>query len=99
MEAMASGKPVIAANEGGIPEDVIDGKTGILINKITPEKIAEKIDYLLDNKKIAIKMGKQGKKRIKECPEQYDWKSILPQFEQEIIKTAIKFKKPSTHPK
>ncbi len=40
IEAMASGKPVIAPNEGGYRESVIDGKTGILIDGIDSEKIA-----------------------------------------------------------
>lgn len=32
VEAMASGKPVVAVNEGGFKETVVDGKTGLLIN-------------------------------------------------------------------
>ncbi len=31
VEAMASGKPVIAVNEGGFKETVVDGKTGVLV--------------------------------------------------------------------
>lgn len=33
VEAMASGKPCIAVNEGGFRESIVNGKTGILINK------------------------------------------------------------------
>jgi glycosyltransferase involved in cell wall biosynthesis len=33
IEAMASGKPVIAVNEGGFKETIIDGKTGILFER------------------------------------------------------------------
>lgn len=33
LEAMASGKPVIAVNEGGFRETVLDGKTGLLVRK------------------------------------------------------------------
>jgi len=45
VEAMASGKPVIAPREGGYLESVIDGKTGILID-CTPEKLAEAVKRL-----------------------------------------------------
>lgn len=40
LEAMASGKPVIACNEGGYKETVIDGKTGTLIENIDGDKLA-----------------------------------------------------------
>lgn len=43
VEAMASGKPVIAPNEGGCKETIIHGKTGILINEINEDKIIDAI--------------------------------------------------------
>ena len=46
IEAMASGKPVIAPNEGGYRESIIDGVTGRLINDITVDKIVEAVKEL-----------------------------------------------------
>ena len=46
VEAMASGKPVIAPNEGGYKETVINGKTGILIEDINENKLAETVEKL-----------------------------------------------------
>ena len=43
VEAMASGKPVMASNEGGYRETVIDGVTGKLIDDINAEKLVEAI--------------------------------------------------------
>jgi glycosyltransferase involved in cell wall biosynthesis len=43
VEAMASGKPVIAPNEGGYKETVVDGVTGKLINNIDEEKLIQSI--------------------------------------------------------
>lgn len=46
VEAMASGKPVIAPDEGGYKETVIGGKTGILIGGINEEKLIKAIKDL-----------------------------------------------------
>ena len=43
VEAMASGKPVIAPDDGGYRESVISGKTGILIHDINAEKLAKAV--------------------------------------------------------
>lgn len=43
VEAMASGKPVIAPNEGGYKETITDGATGILIDDINEHKLIEAI--------------------------------------------------------
>jgi len=50
VEAMASGKPVIAPKEGGYKETIINKKTGVLIDDITEEKIIGAVKEL--NKKI-----------------------------------------------
>jgi len=46
VEAMASGKPVIAPNEGGYRETVIDGVTGQLIKKLDIDSLIESIKYV-----------------------------------------------------
>lgn len=49
VEAMASGKPVIAPNEGGYKETVIDGITGKLIDNINVDKLIEAIKEIGKN--------------------------------------------------
>lgn len=73
VEAAASGKACIGSNEGGLKETIIHGKTGFLINDVTPEKIAEKIDFFANNEKIAIKMGKNAK----EYSKKFYWKEAF----------------------
>jgi len=63
IEANACEKPVIGGNSGGIPDAVIDGKTGLLVNPIDINDIKEKIVKLLTNKKYADELGKNGRKR------------------------------------
>lgn len=80
LEAAASGKLVIGADEGGLKESVINGETGFLLDEVSPRSIAEKINYLADNKKIAIKMGKKARKHIKK----FDWEVLMPKLEKMI---------------
>lgn len=49
VEAMASGKPVIAPNEGGYKESIINGKTGELIEDINSEKLIHAIKKIGEN--------------------------------------------------
>ena len=62
IEAMASGKPVIAPNEGGYKESVIDNKTGLLIDNMDSEKLIQAIKKISKNpekyKSACIKQAK-----------------------------------------
>lgn len=66
LEAMATGLPVVATNVGGNPEVVVDGVTGILVPPKDPEKMAEAIIRLLQNRELAKQMGDAGRKRVEE---------------------------------
>ncbi len=46
VEAMACGKPVIAAREGGYKESVVDGETGILIDHIHEDKLVHAVEMV-----------------------------------------------------
>ena len=52
VESMAYGCPVIAYRSGGVTETVVDGKTGVFFNKLTPESCAKAIQKF---EKIKIK--------------------------------------------
>ena len=79
LEAMEQGIPCISTNEGGIPAIIEDGKTGYIVEKHSPEKIAEKIEYLMDHPEQCTAMGKAGKEKfLKEF--------TLAQFERRLSK-------------
>ena len=61
VEAMASGKPVIAPNEGGYRETVIDGETGILIDDLDEHKLAIAIQQLSKELKDSVKQNNYQK--------------------------------------
>ncbi|HKJ47218.1 MAG TPA: glycosyltransferase family 4 protein [Balneolales bacterium] len=64
LEANACGKPVIGSTSGGITDAIIDGKTGLLVDEDNPEQLADAILQLLDDSKLAEKLGKQGRERV-----------------------------------
>ncbi len=61
IESMACETPVLAVNDGGYKETVVDGKTGFLLPR-SPKAFAEKIYLLIRNSDIVKKMGKLGRK-------------------------------------
>lgn len=63
LEAMAMKKPVIASNIGGLPEMVIDGKTGILVNPSDAGQLKNAIDRLARDGDLRKKMGEAGYER------------------------------------
>lgn len=66
IEAMASGKPVVATRCGGPEEIVVDGQTGFLVPSNDPVSLAEKILTLADDPEKRKAMGLKGKERFGE---------------------------------
>ncbi|HOK08509.1 MAG TPA: glycosyltransferase family 4 protein [Candidatus Hydrogenedens sp.] len=66
LEALACEKPVVATEAGGVPEMVINNKTGLLVPAQNPTLLAEAITYILKNPQKALDMAKQGKKHIED---------------------------------
>lgn len=65
MEYMALGKPVIASIGGGTTEIVENTKTGFLMKPSDPGELANKIELLLNNADLRIKMGMNGVERVR----------------------------------
>jgi glycosyltransferase involved in cell wall biosynthesis len=63
VEAMASGKPVVATAVGGIPEVVEDGVTGLLVPPGDPQALAKALGTLLSNRDLRITMGQAARRR------------------------------------
>lgn len=66
LEAMACARPVVATRVGGVPEMVIDGKTGIIVPAKDADAISAAVVRLLSNREEAVKMGLEARKRAVE---------------------------------
>jgi glycosyltransferase involved in cell wall biosynthesis len=63
LEAGAFGVPSIGTRIGGIPEAIIDGKTGKLVESENVEELVQAIQSLLDNPTQLEQMGENARKR------------------------------------
>lgn len=64
IEAGACGKPVIGSNNGGIPDAVADGESGLLIETGSVEAIADALNKLLGDPGLRERLGRQGRARV-----------------------------------
>jgi glycosyltransferase involved in cell wall biosynthesis len=74
IEAMAARKAVVASRVGGIPEVVVDGKTGILVPPGNPAALAEGILGLLGDADRRRAMADAGYERVRS---HFDRKAML----------------------
>jgi len=66
IEAMALGKPVVASNAGGVPEIVVDGRTGVLVPPRDHGALAHALGTLLRDPARRARMGAEARARVRE---------------------------------
>lgn len=77
LEAMAYGVPVVATRVGSIPEVVIDGETGFLVEPGSPALIVNRVTSLLRDEATAQRMGALGRERART---KYEARAIVAQL-------------------
>jgi glycosyltransferase involved in cell wall biosynthesis len=66
LEAGAAGLPVIATRHAGIPDVVIEGETGLLVDEHDVEGMAAMMIRLAEMPETAMEMGSAARKRVRE---------------------------------
>jgi glycosyltransferase involved in cell wall biosynthesis len=61
IEALAAGRPIVATNIGGIPEVVVDERTGLLVPPQQPALLAQAIHRILTDPNLAGRLGREGR--------------------------------------
>ena len=83
LEANACKKPVIGGKSGGVPDAVLDGITGLLVNPHNVDEIANKIELLISDTEFAQKLAENGYRRVIETN---NWKSVCDNINSTIKK-------------
>jgi len=67
VEAMLAARPVVAAQVGSISEAVVDGKTGLLIDKDDVDGLAAVLHRLRDDPCLRARLGQNGREVARTC--------------------------------
>jgi len=85
LEASLMEKPVLGSRAGGVPEIILDNYTGWSIDNEDTHEWLNKIQLLLGDAKLSRKLGRQGRRWVKN---KFSWAVIAPQVERLIIEEA-----------
>jgi phosphatidylinositol alpha-1,6-mannosyltransferase len=66
LEAMAAARPVVARRVGALPETVVDGETGLLLDDDRAGSIAAALARVLRDRDAARAMGQAGRRRAED---------------------------------
>lgn len=90
LEAMAAGLPVVGSGVGGMPELVVDGTTGLLVEPGDPDGLAVALGRLLAEPELRRRMGDAGRER---AGERFDlerfWQAHLELYSRELAKRGL----------
>ena len=78
VEASACGIPIVSTWHSGIPEAVLDNKTGFLVEEKDDRTLAKKLDVLLSDQSLGKTMGEMGREHV--C-EHFDLKKQVARLE------------------
>lgn len=77
IEANSCGLPVVVSDAGGLPEIVVDGETGFVVPKETPQAAADALYKLVLDADLRRRMGQAGRQRVISL---YEWKGNVRQM-------------------
>lgn len=77
LEAMACGLPIVSTNVRGLPEIVVNGENGFIVEPEDPDALAEKVLQLLNDEGIRRRMGEYNRCHVK----QYSWENVIERLE------------------
>ncbi len=84
VEAGHYGLPVIGGRAGGVPDAIVHGETGFLVDPEDPEDAARAVVALLDDPALRLRMGQAGRAR---ADRDLTWDAVAQRIETRIVQT------------
>ena len=80
-EAAARGKPAVGGRSGGVPDAVVDGLTGLLVDPLRSDAVADACVTLLLDRGLGIRLGLAGRARVRAA---FTWDHIVRRIEEHL---------------
>jgi len=88
IEAAACGVPVISTDVGIIPELIVEGVNGFVVDR-TYEEIKNKLHWIVDNREVLPQMGKSIRQKMEE---EFNWENLIYQWT-DFLQYSIELKR------
>lgn len=85
LEALATGTPIVATVNGGIPEAITDRVNGMLVNERSSEELAQAINELIENQDLYKHIKQNGIQTAKKYSYQYLTKRYINIYEEVLM--------------
>ena len=92
LEAMAAGRPVVAARVGGLSEIIKDGVNGLLFDPGDAATLSSKLKLLFDDDDLRASIYREARETVSD----FAWVNIAPRFVR-IIKDSMRSDEPAIH--
>ncbi len=95
LEAQASGLPAIVTDQGGPKENILPGKTGLIIKGDQPEEWLRTLDLLLSNPRRLKEMGRAARHYMEERSFEAAFLKTWEMYEEKKCSVELSLAKPS----
>ncbi|MBM3459659.1 MAG: glycosyltransferase family 4 protein, partial [Armatimonadetes bacterium] len=86
LEAAALGVPCVAGRSGGVPDAVLHGETGFLVDPMSTEEVGHALEQLLGDTELAARLGANGRCRAEA---EYTWPRIVEQMLERVAPLLV----------
>ena len=82
---MATGMPIVTTRHSGFPDQIVDGKNGMMVAEGDIEALAEKIVFLMEHPQLWPEMGRFGRAHVSEHYESKKLMTLQAQYYLDLI--------------